>query len=168
MLIGYMRVSAQAHLLSWLRKFCERYSCSILFTTHSLAIMRTLKDSELSYFDFENGIASITPATYSYTKARLFGFTGWDRYILTEDLVLTGLIDMLIANHCGPCFYKHKLIHIGGGSQVVHLLGRNRTEGFLARRENVIAILDGDQKNEPHARHEGVCVFLAKPVTNSC
>lgn len=156
--------AAQAHLLGWLRDFCKLYGCSILFTTHSLAIMRTLKDSELSYFDLENGIASIAPASYSYTKARLFGFTGWDRYILTEDWVLAGLIEKLIANHCVPCFYKHKLIYIGGGSQVVDLLGRNRNEVFLSRRENVIAILDGDENDKPYARDEGVHLIPVESV----
>jgi ABC-type Mn2+/Zn2+ transport system ATPase subunit len=156
--------AAQVHLLKWLRNFCVLYECSILFTTHSLAIMRTLLETELSYFDFDNGIVSITAASYSYTKARLFNFIGWDRYVLTEDKVLAGLIDRLIKKHCDPCFSEYKLIYVGGGSNVVDLLKRNRNESFLSQCENVIAVLDGDEKDKPYVRCEGVYLIPIESV----
>jgi ABC-type Mn2+/Zn2+ transport system ATPase subunit len=156
--------AAQAKLSEWLRGFCQNYGCSILFTTHSLAVMRTLKDSELTYIGLESGVVSVFPASYSYAKARLFGFSGWDRYILTEDKMLVGLIEFLIANHCERPFFDCKTIYIGGGFQVADLLRRNQVDGFLSRPENVIAILDGDQRNEPHATEASVHLIPIESV----
>lgn len=39
--------AAQSRLIGWLRRFCVAESISIVFTTHSMAIMRTMNDGEL-------------------------------------------------------------------------------------------------------------------------
>jgi energy-coupling factor transporter ATP-binding protein EcfA2 len=158
--------AAQVHLLRHLRQFCDRYQCNVLCTTHSLAIMRMLEVSELLYMDDDDaGNITLESASYAYVKARLFGFTGWDRYILTEDKRLAGLIEAIIRKSCGPVFFKYKVIHLTrGGSQVVDLLVRNRAEGFLAADASVIAILDGDQRNEQYSREPGVYVVPVESV----
>jgi ABC-type dipeptide/oligopeptide/nickel transport system ATPase subunit len=145
--------AAQVHLLRRLRTFCKQYQCNILFTTHSLAMMRMLDSSELLYLDrLESGI-ELVPASYSYIKTLLFGFAGWDRYILTEDAVLHDFLEAMIQHYCKNVFYRYKIIHVGGGWQVSDLLRRNEKEGFLAEAEHVIAILDGDQNGEVFAIH---------------
>lgn len=138
--------AAQVHLLRKLREFCDTYSCSFLFTTHSLAMMRTLRASELMYMEEKEDCTQVTEASYSFIRALLFGFVGWDRYILTEDPVLQAFIEFLIDRYCPSLFYSHKIIHVGGGSQVTSLLKRNELEMFLSAPENVMAILDGDQR----------------------
>lgn len=140
--------AAQANLAEWLRTFCVQYGRKILFTTHSLALMRQLETSELFYIDESKGHVSISPTSYSYAKARLFGFSGWDRYILTEDEVLLGFIKAVIEKYCPQTFFRYKIIFIGGGSQVTGLMKHNEQEQFLSSPEKVIALLDGDQKNE--------------------
>lgn len=147
--------AAQANLAGWLRDFCNRYNRKILFTTHSLALMRKVQ-SELFYVDESNGQISISPTSFSYAKARLFGFSGWDRYILTEDEVLLGFIEAIIAKFCPRVFFRYKVIFIGGGTQVVGLMKHNEREQFLSSPEQVIAILDGDQKNVKYTNHPGV------------
>jgi ABC-type cobalamin/Fe3+-siderophores transport system ATPase subunit len=137
--------AAQANLSDWLRKFCVRYARKILFTTHSLAIMRQLEASELFYIDHAQGVSSVIPASYSYAKARMFGFSGWDKYILTEDEVLLDFIEAIINRHRIQSFFQYKIIYIGGARQVISLMERNQLEQFLSSPENVITILDGDQ-----------------------
>lgn len=139
--------AAQANLAKWLRGFCAKYERKILFTTHSLALMRQLETSELFYVDENEGHISINPRSYSYAKARLFGFSGWDKYILTEDEVLLGFIKAIIKKYCTQTFFRYKIIFIGGGTQVVGLMKNNEKEQFLSSPDKVIAILDGDQKN---------------------
>jgi len=148
--------AAQVHLLKWLRKFCQKYGRNILFTTHSLAMMRMLGDNELLYMERQNMEVRIYAASYSYIKTLLFGFTGWDRYILTEDTELQKFLETIIHRFCSNVFFRYKIIYVGGGSQVADLLRRNETEGFLTDPENVIAVLDGDQRNYGYAQHKNI------------
>ena len=144
--------AAQAHLVRKLRELCDQYSVTIMFTTHSLAMMRTLDVSELFYMqEYERGVEIIS-ASYNYIKSLLFGFSGWDKYILTEDLVLQKFLDYIIKRYCSDIFYEYKIIYIGGGSNVTDLMRRNSQEKFLSEPENVIVVLDGDQKEYRYAR----------------
>jgi len=156
--------AAQANLAEWLRAFCVQYERTILFTTHSLALMRQLKTSELFYIDEKKGRVSISPTSYSYAKARLFGFSGWDRYILTEDEVLLGFIEAVIEKYCLQTFFRYKIIFIGGGSQVTGLMRHNENEQFLSSPEKVIALLDGDQINEKFACYPRVHMMPIESV----
>ena len=138
--------AAQVQLLKKLREFCTKYSCNVLFTTHSLAMMRTLEDHELFHMEQCGVETTVKPVSYSFLKSLLFGFSGWDRYILTEDRVLKDFLDTFIQLFCREVFFQFKIIYIGGAAQVVDLLGRNRTDKFFESSSNVIAILDGDRK----------------------
>lgn len=155
--------AAQVNLAEWLRAFCKEYNRKILFTTHSLALMRKV-ENELFYIDERDGHTSISPTSYSYAKARLFGFFGWDKYILTEDEVLHGFIEALIEKFCPKIFFRYKVIFIGGGTQVVGLMKHNEREQFLSSPDKVIAILDGDQNNEKHSSHPGVHLIPMESV----
>lgn len=156
--------AAQANLATWLRGFCARYERKILFTTHSLALMRQLETSEIFYLDESDGYISITPKSYSYVKARLFGFAGWDRYILTEDEVLLGFIEAIIEKYCPQTFFRYKVIFIGGGTQVIGLMKHNEQEQFLSAPDKVIAVLDGDQKNVKFVNHPMVYMIPIESV----
>lgn len=151
--------AAQVHLLRRLRNFCAQYQCNILFTTHSLAMMRMLSAGELLYMDQRERGIELLPASYSYIRTLLFGFVGWDRYILTEDAVLHEFIEVIIQRYCPNVFYTYKIIYVGGGPQVSDLLRRNEREGFLSEAENVIAILDGDLRGQAFANHPKI-LFL--------
>ena len=147
---------AQVKLLKKLREYCEIYECNVLFTTHSLAMMRTLNDDELYFMERCGAETTLTPVSYSYAKSLLFAFAGWDRYILTEDWVLRDFLETLIHNKFRNIFFRYKIIFVGGASQVVSLLERNRTEQFFSEPENVIAVLDGDKSKGKHAQTNAV------------
>ena len=137
---------AQVELLKQLRQFCQRYECNVLFTTHSLAMMRTLDDRELFHMERSGVATTVRPVSYSFLKSLLFGFSGWDRYILTEDRVLKDFLQTLIRLFCPEVFFEFKIIYVGGANHVVDLLARNRIDQIFEASENVIAILDGDQR----------------------
>ena len=147
---------AQVKLLRKLREYCRKYECNVLVTTHSLAMMRTLNDDELHYMERCNEETVLSPVSYSYVKSLLFAFSGWDRYILTEDWVLRDFLEILIHHKCQDAFFRYKIIYIGGAGQVVSLLERNRTERFFSDPGNVIAILDGDQSTGKYAQTSDV------------
>ncbi|MGF7113829.1 ABC-type dipeptide/oligopeptide/nickel transport system ATPase subunit [Pseudomonas laurylsulfatiphila] len=144
--------AAQTKLATTLRAFCQKYAVNILFTTHSLPLMKTLNPGELFHMEETNGIISPSPASYNYIKSILFGFKGWDRYILTEDDVLQKFLEFIIDKFRSEIFFKYKTIYIGGGPNVVDLLKRNASEEFFGIKDNVIAVLDGDQSELRYAR----------------
>lgn len=146
--------SAQVRLLAELRKLCNIYQSNVVFTTHSLAMIRMLEPGELQYLSLTRGEATIQPSSFGYVNSVLYGFRGWDRYILTEDDVLKEFLEYLITRYCADAFYTCLVIYVGGGGNVTDMLDQNAQEQFLAQREHVIAVLDGDQRVFRRARHE--------------
>ena len=148
--------AAQVHLIKNLRLFCKKYLVNILFTTHSLAMMQMVESDELYYMREVDGHVEIAPASYNFIKSLLFGFVGWDKYIITEDKVLKAFLEYVIIRYCSDLFYEYILIYAGGGSEAVDLMERNKNEKFFSEPHNVISILDGDQKHLPHAQKPNV------------
>lgn len=154
--------AAQSRLVGWLRRFCEIERLNIVFTTHSMAIMRTMQEGELNYMYTQEGGIKTQLASYNFIKSVLFGFSGWDRYILTEDPMLEGFFKFLINAHNIPNFYSFQIIPIGGGDNVTQLLRKNLTDGFFGPRESVIAILDGDYVGTRNERQDNTfCIPFA-------
>jgi len=149
--------SAQVHLITELREFCREKSVTLLFTTHSLAIMKTLKDDELWYLENNNGMCEIEKRSYNHIKSILYQFKGWDKYILTEDETLSDFIKWSLKD---DVFYKkYIVIYIGVANSVVQLMDNNREEEFFSEKNNVISVLDGDEK-EKYEREDVVCLPL--------
>ncbi len=142
---------AQVNLLNMLRLHCKEKNINIIFTTHSLALMKTLNPDELYYIenDASNGEISINNRSYNFVKSVLYGFKGHDKYILTEDKCLELYIRYIIEK-CPNVFYTHEIIYVGGGSQVVDLIKRNSTQEFLGKNNDIFALLDGDQRSEKY------------------
>lgn len=155
--------SAQVNLLNELRKFCKEYEVNIVFTTHSLALIKKLNDFELYYMESNNGIIAFKEASYNYVKSLLFGFKGWDKYILTEDPMLQNYIEHLISYKNIRTFYTYKIIHVGGHDRVVDLMNRNSIDEFFSRQENVITVLDGDQNHNQNYQNNEKIVFIPFP-----
>lgn len=146
--------SAQVRLLDELRRLCDAYQSNVVFTTHSLAMIRMLRPDELRYLSQTRGVAVIEPASFGYVNSVLYGFRGWDRYILTEDDVLKEFLDYVIARYCPDAFHTFLVICVGGSGNVANMLDQNAREQFLASPEHVIAVLDGDQRGFRIAQHE--------------
>ncbi|EGR1444981.1 AAA family ATPase [Vibrio cholerae] len=156
--------SAQVNLLKALRGACSKYGSTVIFTTHSLALMKTLSCEELFYIEKgDNNNITITNRSYEFVKSVLYGFKGYDRYILTEDKCLEDYIRYVIGKH-ENLFFSHQVIYIGGGSQVVDLLHRNKINEFLSNDDNIMALLDGDQKDKPY--HRGLSNVFFLPFSN--
>jgi len=108
--------AAQAHLVRKLRELCDQYSVTIMFTTHSLAMMRTLDVNELFYMrEYDRGVEIIS-ASYNYIKSLLFGFSGWDKSSLLKILYYRSFLDYIIKKYCFDVYYEYKIIYIGGGA----------------------------------------------------
>jgi len=137
--------SAQVNLLKRLREFTSYHNINILFTTHSLAVMKSLKENELFYMETVPEQTSIQNKSYNYIKSLLFQFEGYDKIILTEDKMLVSYIEYLLKDDTN-LFSKYKIIHIAGASQTVDLMERNKKINFLGTMK-VLSLLDGDHSD---------------------
>ncbi|EMP3074778.1 AAA family ATPase [Vibrio alginolyticus] len=157
---------AQVNLVNSLRKLCRENNTNIIFTTHSLALMKTLKKDEIFYMEISKDGHEIIihPKSYNYIKSVMYGFSGFDKYILTEDECLKNYMQYLIRNSGINTYFKYEIIYIGGATQVVDLIKRNSESKFFSTEENIIAVLDGDQKGKGYLKEMENIVFL--PFTN--
>lgn len=139
--------SAQARLAKKLRTLCAKHNKTVIFTSHSLALMQTLEPGELYLLecDVTTRKTQPTPASFNVVKALMFSFQGFDRYILTEDDLLAQFLEYVIDQYCPPSFFSYQIICFGGQGYVTGMMRRNKEYGFLGPAEFVIGIKDGDQ-----------------------
>jgi hypothetical protein len=142
-----------------MRILSERHLCKVVFTTHSLALMQTLEVGELAYLERKPDGIVLTPMSFNSIKSILFGFRGFDRYILTEDNVLNGFLEYVIRRYCPPAFFSYQIIYIAGANQVTDLMRRNRSAQFFGPEDHVISVLDGDQQRRDLPRGT-ICIPL--------
>lgn len=142
--------STQARLAEQIRKLCTKHSSSVVFTSHSLALMQTLKPGEIHYLgrDRDTGAITLSPMSFNGVKSLMFGFKGYDRYILTEDERLEQFLQYTINRYCSPTFYSYQVICAGGHGYVKGLMNLNDQYEFYGPKENVICVLDGDQSEQ--------------------
>lgn len=152
--------SAQVNLVGALRSYCETHEVNILFTTHSLALMKTLHSDELIYMENQDGVVSCKSRSYGFIKSVMYGFSGFDKYILTEDKCLAKYIEYLINDSGQESFFKYQVIYVGGATQVIDLMKRNNDLGFLSSGDNVLVVLDGDQKDKGYIKGLSNVVLL--------
>ncbi|HEN3281734.1 TPA: AAA family ATPase [Yersinia enterocolitica] len=138
--------SAQVSLMNAVRNVCVERNKKILFTTHSLAIMKTIYEygTPIIYLKNEDGAVSYNLVSYSFIQFEMFGFQGFDKYIFTEDVTLENYINLKLSTI--ETKNRVKVIYIGGCSNVVDLMKRNARTEFICPSKNAIAVLDGDSK----------------------
>lgn len=151
--------NAQARLAEQLRFLCVKHRVKVVFTSHSLALMQTLEHDELHYLERTETQTTLTQMSFNAVKALMFGFKGWDRYILTEDEVLKQFLEYVISRYCSPTFFSYQIIHMGGHGPAKGLMKKNIQYKFLGPEEHVITVLDGDQ-NLTSPQHQVCCIPL--------
>lgn len=142
--------STQARLAEQLRQLCTKYSSSVVFTSHSLALMQTLEPGEILYLDRDRDTGAIAPLPMSFNgvKSLLFNFEGYDRYILTEDEVLRQFLQYAINRYCSPTFYSYQIIFLAGQGSIKWMMDLNDKYKFYGPKKDVIGIKDGDQSGQ--------------------
>ena len=136
---------AQVRFVQKLRELSKEYQIKLLFSTHSLALIKTLKQDELFYMDLQEGTCTFEKKSFNYIKSLLYGFQDYDKYILVEDVMTQKYIEYLLADE--NIFSKYIVIPVGGDVQVVALMDKSHSQKIFDDSENVISILDGDKNH---------------------
>ena len=149
---------AQVRFIKKLRKIIQEYEINLIFSTHSLGIMKMLESNELFYMDFNDGNCTIENKSYNYIKSLLYGFTDYDKYLLVEDDVLKDFIDFILSGE--KIFHKYIVLPIGGADNVVKLMEKNSEKEVFGKIENVKSVLDGDMSSKTIYNSRGDILFL--------
>jgi len=148
---------AQVRFIEKLRELSHQYQIKILFSTHSLALIKTLRKDELYYMELNDGIASFEKRSYNYIKSVLYGFKDYDKYILTEDKVLKNYIEFLLESQA--IFPEYIILYIGGASNTISLMEINKSKKIFDKEENVCTVLDRDMKEKEAYKNRGDIYF---------
>jgi len=152
---------AQVRFIEKLRNLSKENDIKLLFSTHSLALIKTLKDDELYYMKLDDGVCSFEKKSYNYIKSLLYGFKDYDKYILTEDEVLKSYIKYILQDE--DIFSQYIILYIGGASNTVSLMDINKTKEIFDKEENVCTVLDGDMKKKAFCKNREDTYFMPFP-----
>lgn len=142
--------STQVNLVRELNNLCNKYHKKIIFTSHSLVIIKTLYNefrTPIYYLSNDNGKMRIIETSYGFVAGEMFGFQEYDKYIIVEDIVLEKYIQYLLDSLKGEYPEKKiRTLYIGGAEEVKDFLQGSRFSILNKDKKDVIAILDGDKK----------------------
>ena len=142
--------STQVNLVRELNNLCDKHNKKIIFTSHSLVIMKVLYNefrTPIYYLSNDNGIIRIIETSYGFIAGEMFGFREYDKYIIVEDIVLEKYIKSILNSLKGKYSEKKvRTLYIGGAQEVKDFLQGSRFSILDKDKKDVIAILDGDKK----------------------
>ncbi|MCF6194956.1 MAG: ATP-binding protein, partial [Kangiellaceae bacterium] len=156
--------AAQVHLFEAIKPLLDKYNSRLIVMSHSLAFMSTVDDGGLYLLEDDSHGITLEQRSLGYIKSALYGFEGYDRYILTEDQVMEGFIRYVINKFSITPYYQHKTIGVGGCSQLQLIIEKNDTESFFADSSNVIGIVDGDVYQDISNKYSGPTKIFCSPV----
>jgi energy-coupling factor transporter ATP-binding protein EcfA2 len=158
--------SAQANLYAAIKSLLMEFESRLILVSHSLAFMQTIQDGGLYYLENLEGNISLENRSFAYIKSDLYGFSGSDRYILTEDEILEGFINFIISYFSVRPFFQYRIIGVGGVNQLGMIIRKNDVTHIFSKPENVQCIVDADSLEELHRIYGGPTEILASPVSD--
>lgn len=157
---------AQGNLYSAIKSILSRYEKRLIVISHSMAFMSTASDGELYYLEDNFGVMTLQPRSFGYVKSDLFGFKGFDRYILTEDAILEGFIEYVIKRFLLSVYYQHITIALNGDNQLKSILEKNDSNQIFTSSEKIRCIVDGDVFEKITNSYSGPTKIIPSPVVD--
>lgn len=160
--------AAQVRFIKVLDTLAKKYELNIIFTVHSLAIMKIFSsdgiDGYLYYMEeFENE-TTIEKCSYNFIKAELFQFIGYDKIILTEDKMLCDYMNHQLKDK--SFFNAYIIIPCGGFGETLKIYEANDNHKILGTK-NVKIVLDYD-KFEKYKNREYIYFIPFNDIEMEC
>ena len=156
--------AAQVKLYGAIKPLLKKYGTRLIVISHSLAFMSTVDDGELYYLESSSGTVTLEQRSFGYIKSDLYGFEGYDKYILTEDSMLEGFIEYLIIRFQIQVYFRYKIIGVGGVNQLQMITEKNDIDKIFSESNNVLCIVDGDVHPKLSKEYKGPTQILCSPV----
>ncbi|MCG8054036.1 MAG: hypothetical protein JAZ15_22890 [Candidatus Thiodiazotropha endolucinida] len=155
---------AQVNLYSAIKPILKARDSRLIVVSHSLAFFSTVDEDGLYYLERTGDQILLEARSFGYVKSDLFGFRGYDRYILTEDPVLEGFIEFLIRHYSIDCHYQHITIGVAGDNQLKMIVDKNDTQQIFTSSDKVLCVVDGDVFLGLKQKYDGPTRILSTPV----
>lgn len=138
--------AAQVRFIEVLDNLSKKFELNIIFTVHSLAIMKMFTSSNIDgylyYMEEFDEQTIVEKRSYNFIKAELFQFIGYDKIILTEDKILFNYLNYLLRDES---FYNtYKIIPCGGFGETLKIRETNDSHSILGTKD-VKIVLDRDK-----------------------
>ena len=152
---------AQVRLFSAIQPLLKRFNSKMIVVSHSLAFMETVGEGDIYYLEKNQGVACLERRSFGYVKSDLYGFRGKDRYLITEDKVLSGFLKYLINHYMAP-FFEYEIIEVGGQPQIDAITQKNDEYGIFGAPDQVAVVVDKDIISK--LKYSGKSKVLSSPV----
>lgn len=130
---------AEKRFIEKLKEWMNEFNLLIIFATHSLQIINSLKAEEIYYLENDKIFNPIYPA---YLTSKLFQHTSYDRIILVEDELAIRFINKILDSfNLERILYK--IIPIGGWEKVLEIYELNEKFKYFGNAYT-LNILDRD------------------------
>ncbi|WP_416397397.1 AAA family ATPase [Allohahella sp. A8] len=138
--------AAQVKLYAAVKPLLRRFGARLSVISHSLAFMSTVEEGGLYYLEEIDGGIVLQMRSFGYIKSDLYGFSGYERYVLTEDEVLEGFLEYLIVRYSIQSYYRFVTIGVGGVNQLIMIVEKNDRSPVFSESANVLCVVDKDSK----------------------
>ena len=153
--------AAQVNLYGAIKPILSKYDSRLIVISHSLAFMSTVEEGGLYYLESESGYVSLEQRSFGYVKSDLYGFRGKDRFIITEDEVLSGFISYLINNKVSN-FFEYEIISVGGKPQIEAIAAKNDSNHIFGDPDSLLIFIDRDISGS--LKYKGRSKVVCSPV----
>lgn len=141
--------SAINRLITFLEELTTRQNVAILFSSHSIEVIRRIASPNIYYLVNNNGaITTENPCYPAYVTKDLYITDGFDFLILVEDELAKYVIERIINENK---LYNNRLIQVlpcGGWNQVLRMHIDIIKSKLAGPNVQILTILDGDVKED--------------------
>lgn len=135
--------AAQVKLYSAMASVLKQFGVRAIVISHSLGFMSAVDEGGLYYLESQSDSVALEQRSFGYVKSDLYGFLGKDRYIVTEDNVLSGFLKYLIQKHI-VTFFEYEIIAVGGQPQIDSICRKNDKHRIFSDPRDLIVVVDRD------------------------
>ena len=153
--------SALRRLVFFLKTIAEKYNTVVLFSTHSIELIRSIKPENIFYIQCHvNGcMETINPCFPVYATRNLESSNyGHDYLILVEDDLAKRIVDRILIEKRLLSNKRVLVIAIGGWTQVLRFAYDTVRSNLALSTSKILIILDRDIKDEvpTFMKNEGI------------